>query len=278
MLTKNSVSDQKAFAHPVSLSICGHYYQAANSQPEFSIVPRRLERVEILTGGRGWMEMDGKMVEVTAGALVWHVEGDLTISRSDPDDPYRCVNIHMEISRRETRRRAPRLCWWRDMGEIDAFANEAIRCHVDDSFDRSAVLAYVYGRLIFQVRLSERLGLHENLPAPIRHALDIIESRFAEPLPLKQIAGAAGWSVAHFHEVFQRQMNASPHQVLLQRRIRRARELLSSTDLSVKQVSSECGFSTAASFGHAFKNRVGITPRTFRQQATGRHITPKIEP
>lgn len=265
-------------AYPVTLVTISHYYQPANSQPEYHTLDKCWERIEILTGGRGWVVIEGEWVEVTAGAMLWHIEGDQTVARSDPSDPYRCVNIHMKMNRRELRRRAPRLCSWRDMVEVDKFANEAIRCHVDDTFDQSAVLAHVYGRLIFQVRLSERLGMHEDLPLPIQHALEIIESRFTEPLHLRQIAGAAGWSVAHFHEVFREHMDASPHQVLLQRRIRRARELLSSTDLSVKQVAAESGFSTAAAFGHAFKARVGITPRVFRQQATGRYVATKIDP
>jgi AraC-like DNA-binding protein len=184
----------------------------------------------------------------------------------------------MKMNRRETRRRAPRLCQWRDMEEVEKFANEAIRCYVDDSFDQTAVLAHVYGRLIFQVRLSEKLGKHEGLLPPIRHALDIIENHYALPLRLKQIAGAAGWSVAHFHEVFRSHMGVSPHQELLRRRIRRARELLSSTDLSIKQVASESGFSTAASFGHAFKSRVGMTPGAFRLQVTGQLAAAKIQP
>lgn len=270
MSAKISEPKTKSLAHPVTLQTIAHYYEAPNAHPLASPIPKGIERVEIVTGGRGWVDIDGEWIEVTPGALLWHIEGDVTIARSDWGNPYRCINVQILMNRRELRRRAPRLCWWRDLEEIEQFADEAIRSHVDDSFDTDALLAYVYGRLIFQVRQSERTDSHEVHPWPIRQALNVIETRYQEPLKIRQIAAAAGWSVAHFHEVFQQHMEASPHQVLLQRRLRRARELLSSTNLSVKQVAAECGFSTAAGFGHAFRSRVGVTPRVFRRQATGR--------
>lgn len=256
-------------SHPIELVHIAYYYQPANAQPEASRIPKGWERVEIFTGGRGWVEIEGIWTEVTKGALLWHIEGDMTTARSDPANPYRCVNIQMLMNRRESRRRAPRLSWWRDREEIERFANEAIRCHVDDSFDRDALLAHVYGRLIFQVRLAERAGQHEEFPSPIRQALNVIEERYRSPLRLQEIAKAAGWSVPHLHEVFRRFLDMSPHQALLQKRLHRARELLSSTDLSVKQVAGETGFSTAAGFSHSFKSRVGLTPREFRLQVSG---------
>lgn len=270
MSAKKSVSYTRPLAHPIALETVAFYYEAPNAQPDASLVAKGIERVEIVTGGRGWVSIENEWVEVTAGALLWHVEGDSTIARSDGGNPYRCVNIQMLMSRRDPRRRAPRLSRWGDIAEVEQFANKAIRSFVDDAFDPEALLAYVYGRLIFQVRLSERVDSQSILPGPIRQALHLIDTRYHEPLPIRQIASVAGWSTAHFHEVFQRHIEVSPHQALLLRRLQRARELLSSTDLSIKQVASECGFSTAAGFGHTFRSRVGLTPRAFRIQATGR--------
>lgn len=271
MSAKKSVSHPKPLLpHPVALETIAYYYEAPNAQPAAALIQRKIERVEIVTGGRGWVFIENEWVEVTAGALLWHIEGDMTIARSDGGNPYRCVNIQMLMNKRDLRRRAPRLSWWRDIVEVEQFANKAIRSFVDDSFDDEALLAYVYGRLIFQVRQSEQVDSQAVLPGPIRQALNLIETRYQEPLPIRQIASIAGWSTAHFHEVFQRHMQLSPHQALLQRRLQRAKELLSSTDLSIKQVAAECGFSTAAGFGHTFRGRVGVTPSVFRIQATGR--------
>jgi transcriptional regulator GlxA family with amidase domain len=48
-------------------------------------------------------------------------------------------------------------------------------------------------------------------------------------------------------------------------RIRRGRQLLSDTDMSVQQIAEQTGFRSAANFATAFREQVEVTPTAYRQ-------------
>ncbi len=247
---------------PNQLLRVGYYHEVPGKNPNFQILDPGLERVEVVTGGRGWVLIDGQQVEVTAGALLWHVEGDQTISLSDWENPYRCLSVYFQTELLGGARRAPRLSWWRDVEAIEAFIRETVRAHVDDPFDRHALLAYTYGRLLFQARLWEQTCGRSNLPEKLQLALELIESG---PTSLREVCRRVGWSVAHLHEVCQSKLNATPHELALRHRMRFARERLAGSDQPLKQIAMECGFSIASAFCHSFKNRLGLTPLRYRK-------------
>lgn len=257
---------------PMSLWRAHHYHQPHDSHPSGPATIRAMERVELITGGRGWFEMEGELVEVTPGALLWHVEGDRSISRSDLEDPYRCLSVHFVVEPFAGMRRAPRLSWWKDLDEVRDFTAEVSRWMAEPDFDRQALLEYTYGRLIFQVRVWERGSLGHRQPPGLRRALDLIDAQFTRELRLSALAEAAGWSEAHLYEVFRAHLAQTPHQVILHRRLERARELLAATDLPVKWIAGECGFASSASFCQIFRKRVGMTPSDYRQQEEQIHL------
>jgi len=56
----------------------------------------------------------------------------------------------------------------------------------------------------------------------------------------------------------------TPHQYLIERRINRARRLLSAGTASITEISMSVGFSTPSHFATTFKQRVGVTPSAYR--------------
>lgn len=248
---------------PCALLQAGRYFQEAGRDPDWHVVEPRLERVELFTGGRGWVNVGGSWTEVTAGALLWHIEGDQTTARSDWKNPYRCLSLHFGLSVRCRRRRVPQLTWWQDMEAVESFVGEVVRAHVDDRVDREALCAMAYGRLLFQARLWERFRDRGQFPAKMRRAMEILEGG---RVPLREVAREVGWSVAHLHEMFQKTLGETPHEVSLRKRMQTARERLAATDQPIKRIAADCGFSGAPAFCHAFKARVGLTPLAYRRQ------------
>src|SRR5206468_6581269 len=86
--------------------------------------------------------------------------------------------------------------------------------------------------------------------APARHLLrarDLADARYAEPLDVDDMAGAAGLSRAHFSRKFRRTFGESPHGYLLTRPLERAAALLRNTDRSVDESCSSVGFQSVGS-------------------------------
>ena len=87
------------------------------------------------------------------------------------------------------------------------------------------------------------------------------------PLNLEQISSQACFSRYHFLRLFRAAFDKTPHQYLVERRIEKAKELLSSKDLRVTDICFEVGFQSLGSFSSLFHKYVGHAPVTYRERA-----------
>jgi AraC-like DNA-binding protein len=102
---------------------------------------------------------------------------------------------------------------------------------------------------------------------PTRHLLrakDLADSRYAEPLTVRDLAQAATLSPAHFSREFRRAFGEPPHRYLLTRRLERAATLLRSTDWSVARICYSVGLSGVGSFTTSFGRMFGMSPTEYR--------------
>jgi AraC-like DNA-binding protein len=102
---------------------------------------------------------------------------------------------------------------------------------------------------------------------PARHLLrakDLADARYAQPLDVDDMAGAAGLSRAHFSREFRRAFGDSPHAYLLTRRLERAAALLRNTDRSVTDICLSVGLRSLASFTTSFTRAYGMNPTAYR--------------
>ena len=98
----------------------------------------------------------------------------------------------------------------------------------------------------------------------LARARRLIDECFHLPLDLDQISSEACLSRFHFLRLFRRAFNKTPHQYLTDRRIERAKELLSSSALTVTDVCFEVGFESLGSFSTLFHKHVGYPPIAYR--------------
>jgi len=111
---------------------------------------------------------------------------------------------------------------------------------------------------------NELAPLHADTYRRLMRAREFIDECYDQPLDLEQISGEACLSRYHFLRLFRRAFNKTPHQYLTQRRIEKAKELLSSSGLTVTDVCFEVGFESLGSFSSLFHKHVGHPPITYR--------------
>lgn len=255
----------RALAHVVAFTGAGPYHQEAGRHPVHTRIPPRSERLELVTGGRGWVEHEGAWLEVTAGSLVWNVAGDHTIARSDFANPYRCMAINFQV-RPGARRVAPRVTRWEDPAEVDSFVLRLVRMVAADDLDREALGAFIYARLLLQARLWTVRDHATPHPERLRRVVDALDGRYAEALDIDALARDAGWSPGHLHAVFRRHLGTTPHQYLLRRRIRAAREALAAHDQGLAGIAAATGFAGPQALIRAFRRQLGTTPMAWRSR------------
>jgi AraC-like DNA-binding protein len=89
--------------------------------------------------------------------------------------------------------------------------------------------------------------------------------RLGERAQISDLADAAGLSPSRFRELFARQFGLSPRAYGKAARIRRAKELLVASPLSISEVARRVGFADVHAFSKAFRISTGVPPRDYRR-------------
>jgi len=112
-------------------------------------------------------------------------------------------------------------------------------------------------------------------PARSRRVRQYIEQFLGRNLSVGALAKVAGLSPSYFAERFRQTTGFTPHQYVCHRRVDRARQLLTDTDLPLVEVACRCGFTSQSQFTTVFLRFTGVTPGRFRSEnATSRQSSP----
>ncbi|GAB5468744.1 MAG: GlxA family transcriptional regulator [Rhodospirillales bacterium] len=111
---------------------------------------------------------------------------------------------------------------------------------------------------------SEEQPPGHRLPAALRQAVTLMEARLEDPLPLGEIAANVGRSERQLQRLFRRFTGLSPLQYYLDRRLDRARGMVTQTDLSILEISVACGFASPEYMTKCYRKRFFATPSADR--------------
>jgi transcriptional regulator GlxA family with amidase domain len=117
--------------------------------------------------------------------------------------------------------------------------------------------------LIMSIKKSENFEGKE-IEKVIRKSCLIIRDNLDNNLNMEELAGELNIGYSNFRQMFKKYTGLSPVQYHISLRIQRARDLLSNTELSVKEMAYQLGFSSIDYFSRIFKNKTGKCPTTYR--------------
>lgn len=99
----------------------------------------------------------------------------------------------------------------------------------------------------------------------LKRVTAMMEARFSNPPTLAEIANEIGLSRRHFLRAFKQATGQTAFEYLAGLRIRRAVDLLRTTDLPATTIAVDCGFASPSHFTVAFKKAIGVGPVEFRR-------------
>jgi AraC family L-rhamnose operon transcriptional activator RhaR/AraC family L-rhamnose operon regulatory protein RhaS len=108
----------------------------------------------------------------------------------------------------------------------------------------------------------------------LAEAISYLETYFAEPIDLDELASTAHMSKRSFIRAFRAAMGSAPINYLIQLRINRAADMLRRDDRSVTDIAFRVGFSDGNYFTRQFRKVIGVTPRVYRQQHASTRALP----
>ena len=94
-------------------------------------------------------------------------------------------------------------------------------------------------------------------------AIKFIRSNYQTNINVAEVAKSTGISERYLRNLFSRNLHLSPLDFLNQVRINKAIDCLRNTDLSIKEISFQCGFQSPQYFSRIFKQQTGSTPKSF---------------
>jgi len=102
-------------------------------------------------------------------------------------------------------------------------------------------------------------------PRQIKLITEYIESVEETSPTISDLAALVGVSSRYLTKAFKETTGRTVHGYVAEVRLRKAAELLCSTDLPMKELAARLGFSALASFSSAFRAATGQTPTAFRK-------------
>lgn len=146
--------------------------------------------------------------------------------------------------------------------------------YVNESIFRDTV---IYSKLISMFALigrnytAEKSLPEENSSKQLEYSkiflsvCNYINHHFNENITLDQAADLAGFSKYHFSRIFRQYADISFYQYLNKKKIMHAATLLMEPDMTIMEVSLQCGFSSISAFNRMFKIHKGCTPSEFKE-------------
>ena len=120
--------------------------------------------------------------------------------------------------------------------------------------------------LMYALERSQQLKSQYGHADTINKAQLRIRESLETDLSIQQIARDMGMSYSNFRKLFKEYTGVSPALYQQDLRLQRAKELLASTSMSIKQVAFQLRFESPDYFSSKFKVKTGMKPSDFREQ------------
>ena len=102
----------------------------------------------------------------------------------------------------------------------------------------------------------------------IKYLREYVENNYTFDISMQEVAEDMGYSDAYFSKLFKQYFNQNFTAYLTEYRIKKAKELLSNTNHSIKDISRIVGYTDSNYFAKIFKRLVGEIPSKYRENLT----------
>lgn len=92
-----------------------------------------------------------------------------------------------------------------------------------------------------------------------------IAARYTEDITLEELSEKYFYSPNYIIRVFRKKYHVTPYRHIIHMRIDKAKQLLSSTDMTCQEIAEACGYHDMSTFHKAFVSRTGRSPDHWRK-------------
>lgn len=211
--------------------------------------------------------IDNTSRQITKNLVICAKPGQIRHTRL----PFKCYYIHIIVNEGrifDTLSSLPNYIELDDANDIrDIFVaiceSYSTKSFEDEIMLQSFILKLVYTLDRYAPSFKIKHSPKHNNSEVIEQTLKYISENLVSDLSLKTLSELYNFSPVYFHKMFKSSTGKNLREYVEEQRIRKAIELLVSTEMTLTQIAHECGFSSQSYFSYAFKRYAGITPREY---------------
>ncbi len=231
--------------------------------------------IELPIGEGGTTYIDHDAMPITPNTLICAKPGQIRHTRL----PFQCYYIHFILRNGElydrvmklpnfiqTQRLSDYQSIFRDLCKYDETALEN-----DELLLHSLLLKLLYLLLNDAEKTSFQGRIKGTNHQATENTIKYIKENLTADLSLQTLAERVGFSPNHFHNCFKASTGRTVREYVEDQRIKKAANLLVSTDCTLTEIAYECGFSSQSYFSFAFKRKMNQTPREYAKSIFKRY-------
>lgn len=109
-----------------------------------------------------------------------------------------------------------------------------------------------------------------------RKIVDYLSEHYNRDVGLADIAAYCGYSESHVRHLFRQYSHITIRRYLTELRIKRAKNLLANTGMSVSDIAFEVGYNDSNYFTNTFRRETGLSPRAYRKECAREYVYSRL--
>lgn len=231
--------------------------------------------LHFIVDGKGKFTIDGQTTELGVGDMFILPKGKVTFYQADKEHPWTYLWVGFSGSKAESILSKTQLL-------EQYFCHSTLKSKVLDQIVKLTqfrdqklddvtelqLIAELYKLLAFLIEefpskaMSDSSILIQNY---IKQAKKIIHTQYGNPLKISEIAKKLNLNRSYLYKIFKEETDYSLKDYLIQIRMEKSVDLLTSTTFHISEIANAVGFPDALAFSKAFKKHFGQSPSHYRR-------------
>ncbi len=251
--------------------VCGYVRKKAHKSDLVNLVRNNADMVLILSGTAQYIDDEVGTINLEAGDFVQRIPGrkhSHLILDDDYSELYLCISneIYQPLVKASViNGNKPVLKTGVDFEMIQLFLGIHRELDAQNGAELPLLLPKAIelaARATYLDRINERTSDEAEV---LKLSIAFIKDHIDKRLTVEEVAEYVAMGYEKYRKVFQEYYGISPGNFILNQRIRTSQSLLAESDITVKEVAIELGYTDTATFSKQFKKVTGYTPTEFRQ-------------
>ena len=215
--------------------------------------------LHLIVKGKGCIERKGVVTELGEGQSFLICPDETTTYWSDENEPWEYYWISFYGSYAETilKETTQKLYMRAHKSGIIALQTAIANKHGDSVSALHTLFSVLTSVQDFKIQTEKTDA--------ISAALHYLENNYFQPIDVKSVASAFGFSRTHFSTLFAQKTGETPYNYLTKVRIQKAKEYLQEDRFSIQEIAYSVGFSCIGRFSELFKKYEGVSPLAYRK-------------